>query len=54
MALLWAAAICWMAVAYVGVAPESGNDTSASIDPTGVDELSAKQMKQVEEALKTL
>ena len=53
MALLWAAGICWMAVDYVGVAPESGNDTSANQDITGTD-TSSEQIRQVEDALKHL
>ncbi len=53
MALLWAAAICWMAVDYVGVAPEPGNDTSANTDVTGA-EMSPEQVRQVQEALKNL
>ena len=53
MALLWAAGICWMAVEYVGVAPEHGNDASAGIDASGAD-MSAEQIKQVEQAFKNL
>jgi hypothetical protein len=53
MALLWAATICWMAVDYVGVAPEPGNDTSANTDVTGA-EMSPEQVRQVQEALKNL
>ncbi len=53
MALLWAAGICWMAIDYVGVAPEPGNDTSATKDVTGAD-VSPEQARQVEDALKNL
>jgi hypothetical protein len=53
MALLWASAICWMAVEYVGVAPEPGSDTSSTSDDTGA-AMSREQVRQVEEALKNL
>ena len=53
MAILWAAGICWMAIDYVGVAPEPGNDTSATKDVTGAD-VSPEQARQVEDALKNL
>ena len=53
MALLWAAGICWIAIDYVGVAPEPDNETTANKDITGAD-VSPEQVRQVEEALKNL
>lgn len=54
MALLWAAGICWMAVDYVGVAPDEGsNGASAITDATGA-EISPEQVEQIEGALKKL
>ena len=53
MAILWAAGICWMAIDYVGFAPEPGNDTSANTDITGAD-ASPEQVRQVADALKNL
>ena len=54
MALLWAAGICWMAVDYVGVAPEAGDGNASTVtDVTGAD-ISPDQVKQVEESLKRL
>lgn len=51
MALLWAAAICWMAVAYVGVAPEGGsNSVSPAIDA----DISPEEIKQITDTLKKL
>ena len=49
-----AAGICWMAVDYVGVAPEAGDGNASTVtDATGAD-ISTDQVKQVEESLKRL
>ncbi len=53
MALLWAAGICWMAVDYVGVAPEPGSNATAATDITGAD-VSPEDVKRIEDSLKKL